>query len=104
MRSTRETMRMSYVEISANFSDWNVGEIAIKNALEKRGYSRCLPRQKPPISGSNRAIRKSWAENHLLWTEEDWSLILWSDETFINDGSSIRKYVTRMVGYFISKK
>ena len=59
---------MSYLEISADFSDWNVSEIAIKNELETRGYSRCLARQKPPISESNRAIRKSWAENHLLWT------------------------------------
>ena len=100
VRMSRETRRMSYLELSSKFPDWNVGELAIKNALERRGYSRCIARQKPPISERNRAIRRSWAEAHLLWSEEDWSRILWSDETYIND-SSTRKYVTRMVGLAI---
>lgn len=46
--SSRENRQMSYLEVATNFPDWNVGEMAVKNALEKRGYSRCLVRTKPP--------------------------------------------------------
>ena len=88
---------MSYLEVTAYFSHWDIGEIAVKNALESRGYSRCLARDKPPISETNRIIRKSWAEAHLNWTIKDWSLVLWSDETWINDGQKMPKYVTRKV-------
>ena len=97
---------MPYLELALNFPQWNVGEIAVRNALEGRGYSRCIARRKPPISEQNRRVRKSWAEAHRNMSVQDWSLVLWSDETWINDGPISPNFITRKVSlssYFIIK-
>ncbi|KAI1007939.1 hypothetical protein K3495_g279 [Podosphaera aphanis] len=95
--SSRETRRMTYVEVACNFPDWNIGEQTVRNALQQRGYARRLPRKKPPLSERNKRIRKSWAEAHRHWTLEDWAQILWSDETWINDDETRSKHVTKKI-------
>lgn len=97
--SSRETRQMPYLEVALNFPQWGVGEKAVKNGLESRGFTRCLARNKPPISDRNRLIRKNWAEAHLNWNVNDWSFVLWSDETWINDGQNKSKYVTRKASF-----
>ncbi|KAI1005734.1 hypothetical protein K3495_g2486 [Podosphaera aphanis] len=62
--SSRETRRMTYLEVACNFPDWNIGERTVRNALQQRGYAHRLPRNKPPLSERNKRIRKSWAEAH----------------------------------------
>lgn len=62
--SSRENRRMSYLEIAFNFSEWNVGECAVKNALEKRGYKRNLNRQKPVASREEKNTPSTWSELH----------------------------------------
>ncbi|KAI0996294.1 hypothetical protein K3495_g11886 [Podosphaera aphanis] len=89
---------MTYPEVACNFPDWNIGERTVRNALQQRGSARRLPRKKPPLSEKNKRIRKSWAEAHRHWTPEDWTQILWSDETWINDGETRSKHVTRKIG------
>ena len=90
---------MPYLEVALNFPQWGVGEKAVKNGLESRGFTRCLARNKPPISDRNRLIRKNWAEAQLNWNVNDWSFVLWSDETWINDGQNKSKYVTRKASF-----
>jgi hypothetical protein len=36
-----------------------------------------------------------FAQEHLHWTVEDWSKILWTDETWASGGSHTRVFVTR---------
>ena len=55
---------MPYLELALNFPQWNVGEIAVRNAIEGRGFSRYIARKKPSISEKNRKVRKSRAEAH----------------------------------------
>lgn len=93
---------MPYLEVAHNFPQWGVGEKAVKNALESRGYTRCLARNKPPISEQNRFIRKNWAAAHLNWDVNDWSSVHWSDETWINDEQKMSKYVTRKASFSIT--
>ncbi|KAI0994206.1 hypothetical protein K3495_g13976 [Podosphaera aphanis] len=93
--SSREARQCSYLELSAHFSSWAVGESAFRSALEGIGYSRCIPRRSPPLSEDHMMARKVWAEQRLQWQEQEWSQVLWSDETWINDGPIMPSYVTR---------
>ncbi|KAI1002170.1 hypothetical protein K3495_g6033 [Podosphaera aphanis] len=95
--SSGETRRMTYLEVACNFPEWNIGERTVRNALQQRGYVRRLPRKKPPLSERDKRIRKSWAEAYRHWTAEDWMQIFWSDETWINDGDTRFKHVTRKI-------
>ena len=95
--SSRETRRMSYLELAMNFPQWNVGVDAVRNALKRRGYSRRIARNKPPLSAEHRRLRLEWAERHQSFSLNDWCHIMWSDETWINDGTVIKTHVTRKV-------
>ena len=69
--SSKTGRLMSYLNLSVGpFSNWEVGEYAIRNALRKRGYSRHVARAKPPLSPENRQIRLAFAHEHVNWTKE----------------------------------
>ena len=95
--SLPETRQMSYLELSKNFPEWNVGEPAIGNALHRRRYSRHIARQKPLLSDENMALRLESAISHRNWTIDNWCRILWSDETYISDKRPASLYITRKV-------
>ena len=88
---------MSYLEIAMNFSQWNVGVDAVRNALNRRGYNRRIAKNKPPLSAEHRRLRLEWAERHQSFSLNDWCHIIWSDETWINDGLVNKTRVTRKV-------
>lgn len=55
--SSRETRQMNSLELAMNFPQWNVGVDAVWNALKRRGYSRRIARNKPPLSAEHRRLR-----------------------------------------------
>jgi hypothetical protein len=77
---------------------------AVKNALQKRGYSRRVALRKPPISETNRLARLVWAYEHIYWTEARWDRVLWTDETWVNPGRYRKVWVTRKVGEQLAPK
>lgn len=79
------------------------GEKAIRTAFRKEGYTRRVSRKKPPLSDENRMKRLEWAQEHVNWTDDDWDLILWSDETWAQPGRHKRVWVTRKVGEAYNK-
>ncbi|EFQ94912.1 hypothetical protein PTT_07265 [Pyrenophora teres f. teres 0-1] len=94
IRSFKEARQMTYLALSQHFSDWHVGEYAIRYALRKAGYHRRVALSKPPLSEENKAKRLTWAEEHLSWTLAQWNTILWSDETCVTGGRHMRTWVT----------
>ena len=75
-----------------------IGWYAIRNALRNAGFKRYIARRKPPISEANRVKRLAFAIEHLNWSIEDWSRILWSDETWVTGGRHTKTWVTRRPG------
>ena len=75
-----------------------VTDKCLGRALKKRGYTRCVALQKPPISEKNRLLRLEFAEEHRSWGFEEWSNILWTDETWVKGGKHRKTFVTRKAG------
>lgn len=77
---------------------WTCGEKAIRTAFKKEGCCRGVRKRTPPISEKNRRLRLAWAEEHKDWTDEQWDLICWSDETWVQPGYHKRQWCTRKIG------
>ena len=95
----RITRQMSYLALATGpFEHWQVGQYAIKHALQKEGFTRAIARAKPPLSPTNVQNRLNWALEHKDWTLEQWNSILWTDETWVTGCRHTRVWVTRRIG------
>src|SRR2546423_11712002 len=72
----------------------NATESSITSAMRRAGFRRRIGRRKPPISEKNRQLRLAWAYEHLNWSREQWCTILWTDETWVQDGIHKRIFVS----------
>jgi transposase len=76
-----------------------------KRRLRDAGLFGRRPVKKPLISVKNRKARIVFAKNHLHWTPEMWSDVLWSDESKFNMfGSDGIKYIRRPIGQRFNPK
>jgi transposase len=71
----------------------------VRRAFQLEGYGRRIRMRKPPLSEKNRRERLAWAEEHVLWTDDQWDEICWSDETWCPPGPySRRQFCTHKIG------
>ena len=77
----------------------NVSVSTVKRVLDKAGLPARVPRRKPALSSRNRKKCLDFAKQHQDWTQEEWSNVLFTDESrfqlYCSDG---RAYVRRMEG------
>ena len=82
-----------------NESGVKVGARTIRSRLFNAGLKARIPRKKPLLNIGQRKRRMAWATEHLNWTEEQWSKVIFSDESRIClFGSDGIHYVRRRVG------
>ena len=63
------------------------------------------PVVKPLISSKNKKCRLAFANEHVLWSQEKWQTVHFSDESkFLLIGSDGKTYVRRKVGEELSPK
>ncbi|EYC34438.1 hypothetical protein Y032_0001g414 [Ancylostoma ceylanicum] len=90
---------MTAVEIQRELSlctDLCLSVRTIRRRLTEFGHNGRLARKKPFVSRKNRQARMRFAREHLHWTSEDWSKVLFSDESKFNRlGSDGPRYVRR---------
>lgn len=71
----------------------------IRRRLHEAGFKGQKPKKKPLLSKRNIRKRLDWAKKRVNWAQQDWSKVIWSDESkyciFGNDGPS---YVWRKPG------
>ncbi|VCU41177.1 Bgt-50764 [Blumeria graminis f. sp. tritici] len=48
--------------------------------------------------------RREWAEAHLNWTHENWTPVLVTDKTWVEDGRNSRVLVTREMFVYSSSR
>ncbi|XP_046975380.1 uncharacterized protein LOC124541508 [Vanessa cardui] len=66
-----------------------------RRRLQEAGLKGCKARKKPWLSDNNKRARYAWALKYQYFTKEDWSNIIWSDES---NFEVFGTYVRRRVG------
>ena len=77
----------------------------VRNVLKAASLKAVVKKKKPLLSIRYRKHRLAFALKHQHWTVEDWTRVIWSDETKINRiGSDGRKYVWKVAGKSLQDK
>jgi DNA-binding CsgD family transcriptional regulator len=66
---SKETRRMGFEELIHRLQ-LPVSKNTLRRALARRGYHRYKALRKPPLSNRTRALRLTWALEHVNWTRE----------------------------------
>ncbi|KAI1005331.1 hypothetical protein K3495_g2884 [Podosphaera aphanis] len=109
--SSSQGRRMSWLELAAGPFRYSgvpcdqpgpsrdrVRESVLHNELKKRGYAHHPALKKPPLFEVNKRKRLEWAEVHKDLSDEDWTNVLWTDETWVTAGQHNRYWITRKIG------
>ena len=79
--------------------DLDVSLKTIRRSLKKAGLKAAVKQKKPFLSKAHKRRRLEFALEHQHWTLDDWSRVVWSDETKINRlGSDGRSWVWKKPG------
>jgi transposase len=79
--------------------DLDITPQTVRNTLRRAGLKSAVKQKKPFLSRAHRRRRLEFALEHQHWTLEDWSRVVWSDETKINRmGSDGRAWVWKKPG------
>jgi ketohexokinase/beta-glucosidase len=70
-------------------------ERTLREFMKFHGHRRYVAKKTTRTSEITRRKRVRFAQEYLHWTVEDWSKILWTDETWVSGGSHSRVFVTR---------
>jgi transposase len=90
--------QMRWQDLATSLFDGRFELWTISHALRRHKFRRRVARRKPPISEDTRVARLEFAREHEGWTFDQWSRILWSDETYVSHGLRYSQYVTRREG------
>ena len=76
-----------------------VSNRTVRRRLVHAGLRARIPRKKPFLNSKQRQKRVAWAKEHVSWSSQQWSKVMWSDETRISIfGSDGVRYVRRRPG------
>lgn len=84
IRSSLKNRKKTSSELASELSKDRGKKISsrtVRRRLGEVGLKGCKARKKPWLSEKNKKARLEWAKKHVHFTEEDWSNILWSDES-----------------------
>lgn len=71
----------------------------VQRRLRDYGLKGCIAAKKPLLRKQNKVKRLNWAKKHKDWTVEQWSKVLFTDESKFEIFSGRRRqYVRRLVG------
>ena len=62
-------------------SNINVSDQTIRNRLHEANLRSRRAAVRPILTPAHRAVRLAWARRHLAWTRQQWSRVLFSDES-----------------------
>ncbi|CAG9565363.1 unnamed protein product [Danaus chrysippus] len=102
IRQSLQNRKKTALELAAALSEAkgsSVSVYTVRRRLLKAGLKGFKARKKPWLSEHNKKNRLEWALKHRDWSVEDWSNVLWSDESnFEVFGTPGVTYVRRRVG------
>lgn len=100
--TSKRNRRKTAPEITAEMNEHREKPISVstvKRRLQQAGLHGRIAMKKPLLRKVNKQKRFKWAREHQNWTAEDWSKVLWTDESkFEIFGSRRRTFVRRSAG------
>lgn len=87
LKNRRNTSRKLAAEVFAK----KISARTARRRLLASGLKGCRARKKPWLSEKNKENRLEWAKKYQHFTEEDWSNVLWSDESNFEVCISMKK-------------
>ena len=106
VRLARQDRFKSAAEISRELNasyNCDVSRKTVSRRLVSAGFNARVPASKPLISKKNQKARLKFSIEHVVWTEDQWSSVHFSDESKFNVlGSDGRNYVRRKTGERLS--
>jgi len=95
----RKTATDIHKEMTVASPHFRLSVRSIRRRLAEFELNGRVARRKPFVSLKNRRARLAFAKKHVSWTPQQWSKVLFTDETKINRfGSDGRQYVRRRSG------
>ena len=82
IRTARKQRRTPFAEIG-NQLGLDVTNTTIRNVLKGAGYHRHVARKVPFLTQRHRKACMSWARLYRPLTRQQWSKVIWSDESYI---------------------
>jgi len=96
---SKRNRRLTAPEIRANLNSSRLKDLSVstvKRVLRSGNLFGRVAVRKPLLRPSNRLKRLHWGQTHINWTSDDWSSVLWTDESkFQVFGQNRRVYVRR---------
>ena len=77
-QTNRETLWRNILSILG----WDCGEYAIRTALKREGFKRCVKRRKCHLTEDYAKDKLTQAEEHVDQTNKQWDNVLFSDEVW----------------------
>lgn len=84
VRESLKNRKKTSSDLSAEWSveiKKTISSRTTRRRLQDAGLKGCKARKKPWLSENNKNARYKWAQKYQSLTEEDWSNIVWSDES-----------------------
>ena len=88
---TATSISRAFYEQTGKLISWK----SVSRRLNKEKLVARIPCRKPLISKKNQKVRLDFATEHILWTEEQWNMVHFSDESKFNLFGS---YAKRFMG------
>lgn len=86
LRLVRATPKIIYKKIRKEL-DITFSNDTLKRILERKGIKNWRCKRRPLLTPDVVYKRYQWAKEHINWTEEQWSKIIFSDECSLERGS-----------------
>ena len=103
INASKADPRKSAVTLNAEIKEYYNVQVSTRTTKRRLNDAELFgrrPVKKPFVSVKNRNARIKFAKEHLNWTREQWSKVLWSDESkFMLFGSDGIKFVRRPKGH-----
>lgn len=77
--------------------DLSASTKTVRRRLQDVQQRNCVPARKPKLSEANKLARLRFAEDHATWTAEDWSCVLFMDESTFSSRWDQRQRIWRAV-------
>ena len=84
-RKARQNPCLSYRNLASEFNSTNSGytvsKETVRKILKSRGIGSYVAQRKPLLRVTDRIKRRKWCKERLNWSVEDWSRVIFSDES-----------------------